>query len=232
MVNVLTSWTIPCQNCITVKLNSMYGLSLFPVPFFNCSILYVLFHSLIQSSDTLYSEAEKHVREGDEELAYIHFMKYFSLISHISKTEDFSRDRDFYGKLLGPIKAKTSIEKAELLKRSLIRRLLLLYIIFVKRKCKLLFSFRYESKYGNQTIQSLANDHVEKRYQAPPQTSKIKTNVTTKREIVSVKELYDLLQMPQFGVLIMDCRPQSDFEASRIIYANCLNVPEKIIRNG
>lgn len=49
---------------------------------------------------------------------------------------------------------------------------------------------------------------------------------------ITAKELIALVNNHQVGVLLMDCRPAVEFEASQLHIGNCLNVPEEIIKKG
>lgn len=60
------------------------------------------------------------MREGDEELAYISFLKYFKLLQHIIKAVP-KADKEYY-KIMSQTKMKQSIEKSESLKKSLQQR--------------------------------------------------------------------------------------------------------------
>lgn len=68
-------------------------------------------------------EAEKYERMGDEENAYIFYMKYFNLISIIQKSRDFpkikSQARVFFGTKEEIMKRMDKLEK---LKDSLMKR--------------------------------------------------------------------------------------------------------------
>ncbi|XP_067642670.1 ubiquitin carboxyl-terminal hydrolase 8-like [Eurosta solidaginis] len=56
---------------------------------------------LVRSARKLRREADKHYREGDEELAYILYIKYFNLLHCINKKPDYSEHKQNARQLLG-----------------------------------------------------------------------------------------------------------------------------------
>lgn len=78
---------------------------------------------LLKAAQTVHEEAEKMYESGDEENAYIFYMKYFNLIMIIQKSKDFSKYKDETRKVLG---TKQNIDerfdKLEKLKNSLRKR--------------------------------------------------------------------------------------------------------------
>lgn len=56
---------------------------------FSTKKYYILFNRLLNSAKKVLEEAEKMHRSGDEENAYIFYMKYFNLITIIQKSKDF-----------------------------------------------------------------------------------------------------------------------------------------------
>lgn len=59
----------------------------------------------------------------------------------------------------------------------------------------------------------------------------VKENVPSKG-FISAKELFCIIQSERNNALVIDCRPEKDFQESKLKYAHCVNVPEEIIRNG
>lgn len=45
--------------------------------------------SLIKSADKVYLQARDHYLEGDEEIAYVFYMRYFNLITLIKKSSKY-----------------------------------------------------------------------------------------------------------------------------------------------
>lgn len=74
---------------------------------------------------------------------------------------------------------------------------------------------------------NLATEHVSTIPAAKPDR---KTPVA--RVTINANELMQLLGNHQLSVLIMDCRPKSEFDESHFTKQICLNVPEEIIELG
>ena len=47
----------------------------------------------IKSSDKVYLNAQSHDLEGDEEYAYVYYMRFFNIISLIKKTKKYSEKK-------------------------------------------------------------------------------------------------------------------------------------------
>ena len=47
----------------------------------------------IKSSDKVYLNAKSHDLEGDEEYAYVYYMRFFNIISLIKKTKKYSDNK-------------------------------------------------------------------------------------------------------------------------------------------
>ncbi|XP_035668964.1 ubiquitin carboxyl-terminal hydrolase 8-like [Branchiostoma floridae] len=75
--------------------------------------------SYCNSATKLYKAALEHSLLGDEEKAYVLYMKYFNIYGHIRKSKDFKKDESYYAKLMGSANAKKAIEEAEKLSKSL-----------------------------------------------------------------------------------------------------------------
>lgn len=85
--------------------------------------------SFIQTSDELYKKAVKAKDDGDDEKAYIHYMKYFKLVKAIRTMKDFEREKDFFSKLMGITRAKDSLDVIERLQRRLKERYIF-YLVY------------------------------------------------------------------------------------------------------
>ncbi|XP_066270797.1 ubiquitin carboxyl-terminal hydrolase 8-like isoform X2 [Branchiostoma lanceolatum] len=78
--------------------------------------------SYCNSANKLYKAAVEHSLLGDEEKAYVLYMKYFNIYGHIRKSKDFKKEESYYAKLMGSSNAKKAIEAAEKLSKSLNER--------------------------------------------------------------------------------------------------------------
>jgi len=52
-------------------------------------LLMISLWSLIKSADKVYLQARDHYLEGDEEIAYVFYMRYFNLITLIKKSSKY-----------------------------------------------------------------------------------------------------------------------------------------------
>ena len=78
--------------------------------------------TLAQSALKMYKLASEGYSNRDEELAYVYFMRYLALVTRIRKTPDFKSNPTYYKDLLGNNNLNESINKCEILSKSLINR--------------------------------------------------------------------------------------------------------------
>ena len=78
--------------------------------------------TLTQSALKMHQMAGDALSNGDEELAYLYFMRYMNLVTTMKRTADFKSNPKYYTELLGPNKMRDSMDKAETLSKSLINR--------------------------------------------------------------------------------------------------------------
>ncbi|KAM9423971.1 LOW QUALITY PROTEIN: ubiquitin carboxyl-terminal hydrolase 8 [Salvelinus alpinus] len=75
--------------------------------------------SYVQSACKIFKAAEECRLDGDEERAYVLYMKYLTVYNLIKKRPDFKQQQEFFLSLLGPNSFKKAIEEAEKLSESL-----------------------------------------------------------------------------------------------------------------
>jgi len=81
---------------------------------------FFIFLSLCKTAKRLYDEAEKAFIDGDEELSYIYFMKYFNLINTIHKLPDYKKEKKYVSEILGSNEKQTrAFDKVENLSKNL-----------------------------------------------------------------------------------------------------------------
>lgn len=76
----------------------------------------------IKSADKVFLKAQTHDLEGDEENAYVFYMRFFNIISLIKKSNRYTEKKKHYDDLMGKTKIIKSIERAEALQKSLFKR--------------------------------------------------------------------------------------------------------------
>lgn len=78
---------------------------------------------MTKSADTVLKEATKQLNNGDEELAYVYLMKYFSILTFIKTTPDYSSQKKYIMLMLGTNdKCSGHFELLERLQTSLLER--------------------------------------------------------------------------------------------------------------
>lgn len=74
----------------------------------------------------MFENAEQACEKGDEEMSYVYYMKYLRIIAYITKDQDYQREKKYITDMLGPKNPGKAISMAEVLKNSLIDRLVLI----------------------------------------------------------------------------------------------------------
>lgn len=191
---------------------------------------------LVESARKLLREADKYYREGDEELAYVLYMKYFNLLHCIHRKPDYAEHKQNVRQALGGnSNNKLTMNKLEELSTSLTRR--------------------YEAKQLAKTVPqspatvaaSLKQTELVRNYNELSASEKFDilkgdpvSSTTTNSynsyyslqslNVIKCEELFE--RMKKNNVLIMDCRPSKDYEMSHLTYHYTINVPEEIISAG
>lgn len=156
----------------------------------------------------LYKEAEESNLEGDEERAYIFYMRFFNLLQHVQKTPEFRTQKEQITALLGGNNGlKRTFDLLESISNSLRNR--------------------YEVLNAPVAPINIAVDPEDSHHSIETPTTPTKVPST-----VSPKQLYEHIKDHGFSMLIMDCRPSTDFDASKLKYEHILNIPEEILVKG
>lgn len=174
----------------------------------------------------MYEAAEKYLKEGDEELSYIFFMRYFDLINQIRNTEDYSKEKQYITQMLGgKSRQLAAMDKAEVLSKSLEKR----YEKLAAKESETLLKTTDTDSLNNQIKTDEYKDgQSDSMLNCENDIENFSKPLTTN----TCEELYKMTQDPKASLLIMDCRPQKDFESSRLHYPHCVNIPQDIIKDG
>jgi hypothetical protein len=70
----------------------------------------------------LFGEAAKHRLSGDEELSYVNYMKFLTIVTMIQRLEEYEKEKSFMLQFLGPQNVKEAMDMAEKLSASLEQR--------------------------------------------------------------------------------------------------------------
>lgn len=151
----------------------------------------------------LYKEGEESVLDGDEERAYIYYLRFFSLLETMKRTPEFRTQKEQLISLLGG-------------KDGFVRTMDQLENIAASLR------ERYEAL--NEPEPEPVETYIPMELNPEPPTKMPST--------ISPKQLYEHIKDNGFSMLIMDCRPSKDFEGSKIKYEYVLNIPEEILYKG
>ncbi|KAJ8249375.1 hypothetical protein GJAV_G00234100 [Gymnothorax javanicus] len=195
--------------------------------------------SYVQSACKIFKAAEESRLDGDEEKAYILYMKYLTIYDIIKKRPDFKQQQDFVLSVLGSASLKKAIEQAEQLSDSL--------------------KLRYEEAEVRKRLEQRERQEERKRERSPRETGRGPSKETTlsKKEDVKVKgdpkgvknasakaaappggirpeALFRVMQEQSVRMVLMDARGRRDYQESRIQVPtqSCINVPAEIITPG
>lgn len=223
--------------------------SIYTISYFFCHCTRM--RSLIKTASDIFGLAVEHQRDGDQELSYIQYHKFFNVVHYIRSTKDYASDTKYYNLMLGvPSKLKTAIEQMEVLNASLKRRYTLQNgIVGVGNNAVAPSSATLSAgDYGDRQIDRRKTPSPNR-----PSTTATTTATSNGRNNngnthssandapsasgggdIDVLAFVRLLQDKQTGVLVMDCRPAAEFEASRIAMAGvqALNVPAELVKPG
>ncbi|XP_031626737.1 ubiquitin carboxyl-terminal hydrolase 8 [Contarinia nasturtii] len=162
---------------------------------------------LFNSAAKVLNEAQKLYSSGDDEKAYVMYMKYFTLIEIIRKKTDLSKHKNEKRQYLGTKQEIDShMDLLEKLKRNLVER-------YTERREKF----------------------VAKQKQAELNKENIKTNAVVPKPVskfILITDLFKLMKETNQKILLIDCRSINEFEASKIRYDNLINIPGEAILKG
>ncbi|XP_067105290.1 ubiquitin carboxyl-terminal hydrolase 8 [Osmerus mordax] len=194
--------------------------------------------SYVQSAGKIYQTAEECRLDGDEEKAYVLYMKYLTVHDIIKKRPDFKQHQEFFLSMLGPTSFKKAIEEAEKLSGSLKLR----YEEVEVRK-KLEEDERQEEKKRREERtkkdggQASPKDMKKDNKKVKGEQNKLK-NVPSKAAVpaggITPDKLFHMMKDQTMSLIVMDARSCKDFEESRIQVPTqtCINVPEEAICPG
>ncbi|KAJ8311552.1 hypothetical protein KUTeg_010907 [Tegillarca granosa] len=189
---------------------------------------------LLRSAEKMMKEAEAQDLLGDEERAYVLYMKYFNVITIIKKTADYRKQKDYYDSLIGKKNILKAITKAEELSSNIKDRYDLMEAKLVADKLALLDNANGNSK----KVEDIISEDVD--------VVKTKDDITTDTkkddegssqlpksagEITPTK-LHELLNDKGVEIVIMDVRTADQYKLSHIKHSCCINVPADIVPAG
>uniref|UniRef100_A0A8C7JJL8 Ubiquitin carboxyl-terminal hydrolase n=1 Tax=Oncorhynchus kisutch TaxID=8019 RepID=A0A8C7JJL8_ONCKI len=166
--------------------------------------------SYVQSACKIFKAAEECRLDGDEEKAYVLYMKYLTVYDLIKKRPDFKQQQEFFLSVLGPTSFKKAIEEAEKLSESL--------------------KLRYEEVEVRKKLEEKERQEEKKRREDKMEKDGGRASPKAGKEI---KKLYRRLDQA-ITVIVMDARCLRDFQDSQIQVPTqtVISVPEEAINPG
>ncbi|XP_076439323.1 ubiquitin carboxyl-terminal hydrolase 8-like [Babylonia areolata] len=192
---------------------------------------------LIKSADVMFREAEKHDLQGDEEKAFIMYMRYFNVVKQIKATAEYKKNKSYYDDLLGRKNQVRAIEQAEKLAESLKERYEFKEAEAVAQKFAALeVSGKRKEKEVEQESEKPADNKKnsaaldEEDSKTRPSTSA--NNSEAAKPVIVPTALCSLLRDGSTQLIIMDARGAADFSESHINHAFCISVPQEVLAPG
>uniref|UniRef100_A0A182SUX3 USP8_dimer domain-containing protein n=1 Tax=Anopheles maculatus TaxID=74869 RepID=A0A182SUX3_9DIPT len=172
---------------------------------------------ICKSAQKLIEQSERHYINRDEEMAYIGYMKLMNLVQVIRKNKDYGRKKETVTKLLG---TQSDFNR-----------------IFDKlKKLKTSLEIRYEERARLKGLKTFAKDvDLERESKNGPTGAKdggMIMPASVQKQTVTAMELHGMINDCRISMLIMDCRPVKDFDASHLRYSYLVNVPEHLLVAG
>ncbi|ODN00955.1 Ubiquitin carboxyl-terminal hydrolase 8 [Orchesella cincta] len=201
---------------------------------------------ILSSTEKLLAEAEKHLLDGDEELAYYFFYRYVEAIAQAQKRDDYKKDKKFYENLISKHKFKAALDKLDSLTDSLQKRYNL------KKEVEDLESAAIKKEFSEALENEKNLNHKRSTdgkdrgalssgdgFKAAVSSVNgiVKANGTDKIETVksngiTPQELKTLLEQKVKRMLLVDCRDRTDFTNNHILHSNCICIPATALAEG
>jgi hypothetical protein len=70
----------------------------------------------------LFGEAVNHRLSGDEEMSYIYYMRYLTIVTMVQGLDEYQKEKSYFSQLLGPQNVNHALNMAEELSGSLQQR--------------------------------------------------------------------------------------------------------------
>ncbi|GBP71749.1 Ubiquitin carboxyl-terminal hydrolase 8 [Eumeta japonica] len=178
---------------------------------------------LCKTAQKLFENAEQAKEQGDEEHAYVFYMKYLRVIAYVSKDAEYQRDKKYFNDLLGAKNANKAISMAETLKKSLINR-------YEEQKPKVDIE---ESQIIKQKFEENRKKAKEAASLPPIEPVSQPLGLPGPDEVtIKSEQLYALLKEGKLKIMILDVRPGGDYIESHISHPKCISVPEERVAPG
>ncbi|XP_069679100.1 ubiquitin carboxyl-terminal hydrolase 8 isoform X2 [Periplaneta americana] len=179
---------------------------------------------LCLTAHRVYDEAGKHRLSGDEEMSYIFYMKYLTIVTMIQGSDEYKKDKEYVVKMLGKDNVNVAMNMAEKLSESLEQRYKLM-----KEQEEIEEVQRAQEQ--REAEEELKRNQV--KIEKPADDTRLVNGMPGENEVsISSSQLYSLLKDNKTNILILDSRPASCYAESHMNIGNCINVPEEIVKPG
>lgn len=236
---------------------------------------------LVQSAERIYRHAEKQYLDGDEEMAYVYYNRYFNMLNRIHQRPEYPNNKSLIRQTLGGNRTnKMRMDRLEIISKSLAERYDLLNNklgttttgattgattgtttgnhhhnddddLTSSNNSILLSTNNLNSSGLNKPniSQKSLHHHHHHHHQINGHRSRSSSPIGggggsgssggggsssmdqyLNYSVITHEQLFECMRLQ--NVLIMDCRPSTDYQASHLNYAVLLNVPEEHIKAG
>ncbi|XP_053844136.1 ubiquitin carboxyl-terminal hydrolase 8 isoform X3 [Vidua macroura] len=194
--------------------------------------------SYVQSALKIFKAAEESRLDGDEEKAYILYMKYVAVYNLIRKRPDFKQQQDYFHSILGPTNLKKALDEAEILSDSLKLRY---EEAEVRKKLEERDRQELQKKQdpkddGKSSAKNSSESAVDSKGKSQRINGETKHSLETKDQsdslsgAVTPEKLFAMMSDKNIELLIMDARKSKDYQESCI--PKSISVPEEAIHPG
>ncbi|KAK7113963.1 ubiquitin carboxyl-terminal hydrolase 8-like isoform X2 [Littorina saxatilis] len=191
---------------------------------------------LVKSADTMFREAERFDDMGDEEKAFIMYMRYFNIVKQVKINADYKKNKQYYDNLIGQKNQVRAIERAELLAESLKERYEFREAEGVAKKFAAMEASgkrKDSSKEDKETNKK--TDSKTKGTSVDPEIPKDQPSTSTENKaqpLLNPTQLCNLLRDHSAQLILMDARSGADFAESHINHKACISVPKEVLPPG
>ncbi|XP_002197001.5 ubiquitin carboxyl-terminal hydrolase 8 isoform X3 [Taeniopygia guttata] len=194
--------------------------------------------SYVQSALKIFKAAEESRLDGDEEKAYILYMKYVAVYNLIRKRPDFKQQQDYFHSILGPTNLKKALDEAEILSDSLKLRY---EEAEVRKKLEERDRQELQKKQdpkddGKSSAKNSSESAVDAKGKSQRINGETKHSLERKDQsdslsgAVTPEKLFAMMSDKNIELLIMDARRSKDYQESCI--PKSISVPEEAIHPG
>ncbi|XP_064245641.1 ubiquitin carboxyl-terminal hydrolase 8 isoform X1 [Passer domesticus] len=194
--------------------------------------------SYVQSALKIFKAAEESRLDGDEEKAYILYMKYVAVYNLIRKRPDFKQQQDYFHSILGPTNLKKALDEAEILSDSLKLRY---EEAEVRKKLEERDRQELQKKQepkddGKSSAKNSSEGAVDSKGKSQRINGETKHSLERKDQSdslsgsVTPERLFAMMSDKNIELLIMDARKAKDYQESCI--PKSISVPEEAIHPG